>query len=195
MPLVPIGSEQIAAWAAARGLAYRPNPDEAWFRAWEPFDTMAPPSLYLNACMWAQTPGQATLVEPWYAPEDGTPLDRTILAFASHPGLRYRASARSGEHFLTRVAFLESRPPPEIELGDAVWDEHVKTLAMTREEGALAFHRRLRRLLAGWGFQGHLELRRGGLVCHYAGLRPRANDYDRLLFIVRDIVNAAINYP
>ena len=194
MPLVPIGSDRVAAWAASRGLAYRANPDEQWFRAWEPFDTMAPPTLYLNACTWAQNPGQATIVEPWYAPEDGTPLDRTILAFASHPGLRYRASARAGEHFSTRVAFIESRPPPQITIGDALWDEHVTTLAISEEDGRRAFHRRLRRLLAGWGFSGHLELRQGGLVCHYAGLLPVARDYDRMLFIVRDLINAAINH-
>ncbi len=88
MPRAPIGTEQIAAWAASRGLAYRLSPEEAWFRDWEPFDTMAPPTVYLNACTWPQMPGQVTVVEPWYAPEDGTPLDRTIVAFANHPGLR-----------------------------------------------------------------------------------------------------------
>lgn len=194
MTQAPMGSEQIAAWAAARGLVYRPTPEETWFRAWEPFDTMAPPTLYLNACTWAQSPGEATVVEPWYAPEDGTPLDRTVLAFAKHPALAYRASARAGEHFLTRVAFIESRPPPEVKVGDALWDEHVTTLAFSEGEASRALHRRLRRLLAGWGFQGHLELRRGGLVLHYAGLLPTARDYDRMLFIVRDVVNAAINY-
>lgn len=189
-----MGSDQIAAWAATRGLLFRAAPDEAWFRDWEPFDTMAPPTVYYSACSWAQAPGEATIVEPWYAPEDGTPLGRTLLAFAKHPGLRYRASARAGEHFLTRVAFLESRPPPEVKIGDALWDEHVTTLAFSEEEAKAAFHRRLRRLLAGWGFSGHLELRRGGLVLHYAGLSPVARDYDRMLFIVRDVVSAAINY-
>ena len=64
MPKVPIGSDQIAAWAASRGLRYQPNPDEEWFRGWEPFDTMAPPTLYVNACTWGQPSGQATIVEP-----------------------------------------------------------------------------------------------------------------------------------
>jgi hypothetical protein len=195
MPRVPIGSEQIAAWAASRGLVYQANPDEGWFRAWEPFDTMAPPTLYLNACVWGQPYGQATVVEPWYADEDGTPLDRTVLAFAAHPGLRYKASARMGEHFLTRVAFLESRPPPEVKIGDELWDKHATTLGWSAEEAGLGFHRRLRRLLAGWGFQGHLELRRGGLVCHFAGLGPVPRDYERMFAIVRDVVNAAIHYP
>lgn len=203
MPRAPIGTEQIAGWAAARGLAFRPAPDEAWFREWEPFDTMAPPTLYLNAVTWqpsaggpfAPNAGQVTVVEPWYAPEDGTPLDRTIVAFAGHQGLRFKASARAGEHFNTRVAFLESKPPPEVKLGEELWDKHVTTLAWSVEEAGAAFHRRLRRLLAGWGFQGHVELRRGGVVVHYAGLLPSARDYDRMLFIVRDLVNTAVNYP
>lgn len=195
MPRVPIGSDQIAAWAASRRLAYQPNPDEGWFRAWEPFDTIAPPTLYLNAVTWAQPNGQAVVVEPWYADEDGTPLDRTLLVFATHPALRCKASARGGEHFLTRVAFLESRPPPAVEIGDALWDRHMQTFAWTAEEGRQGFHRRIRRLLAGWGFQGHLELRRGGLVCHYAGLVPVARDYDRLLAIARDLVSTAVHYP
>lgn len=192
---VPIGSEQIAAWAASRALAYQPNPEQSWFRGWEPFDTIAPPSIYVNACTWAHPAGQTTVVEPWYADEDGTPLDRTVLAFATHVGLREKASARAGEHFLTRVAFLESRPPREILVGDELWDKHVKTFAWSEEEGGRAFHRRLRRLLAGWGFQGHLELRRGGLVCHFAGLVPVARDYERMFAIAREIVGAATNYP
>lgn len=196
MPFAPMGSEQIAGWAASRGLIYRASPDEGWFRGWEPFDTIAPPTIYVNSCTWViSPPDQITVVEPWYAPEDGTPLDRSLLGFATHPGLRYVASARGGEHFLTRVAFLESAPPPEVKVGDALWDEHVKTFARSAEDAPRGFHRRLRRLLAGWGFSGHVELRRGGLVCHYAGLAPTPRDYDRMLRIVRDVVNAAVNYP
>jgi len=196
MAFVPMGSEQIAGWAASRGLVYRPDPDEAWFRSWEPFDTIAPPEIYVSSCSWSiAPPDQITVVEPWYAPADGTPLDRTLLGFATHAGLRHMASARAGEHFLTRVAFIESPPPPEIHIGDELWDRHVKTFARVPEDGPRAFHRRLRRLLAGWGFSGHLELRRGGLVCHYAGLAPTPRDYDRMLLIMRDIVNAAVSYP
>ena len=190
-----MGTEQIAAWAASRGLTFGHAPDEAWFRAWEPYDTITPPSLYRNAVSWSGASQQATVVEPWYAPEDAAPLDRTVLGFASHPGLRFRASVRGGEHFNTRVAFLESKPPPEVKIGDELWDKHTVTFAWSAEEAAAAFHRRLRRLLAGWGFQGHLELRRGGLVCHYAGLVPGPPGYDRMLLILRDLVNTAINYP
>jgi hypothetical protein len=193
---VPSGTNQIAQWATTARLGYEPMPDESWFRRWEPYDTVAPPSRYLNSCTWyaRPDPGHIVLVEPWYAAEDVEPLDRTVVAFAVHPALRYRAAIRAGEHFLTRVVFLESAPPPAVTLGDAAWDLHTATHAPTPEEGGRAFHRRLRKLLAGWGFQGHMELRPGGLVVYYAGLKPIPEGYDRLLRITRDVVAKAIAY-
>lgn len=194
-PLVrlPPGSEAIAAWAPANGLSYTARPDEGWFRQWEPYDTLAPPSFYFNACTQSLPPGHITVVEPWYAFEDGEPLERTVLGFAAHPGLMRRAAARAGEHFLTRVAFIESPPPPTVKIGDKLWDAHVTTLAASPSEAIAAFHPRLRKLLAGWGFQGHIEIRPGGLVAFYAGLRPIPSDYDRMRRIMREIVTMAVN--
>ncbi|WP_437993504.1 hypothetical protein [Sorangium sp. So ce145] len=191
MPTVR-GSELIESWAARRGLAFTLRPDEAWFRRWEPYDTIAPPSAYIRACTWMTNPGHVVLVEPWYADGDADPLERTLLGFASHPALRHRASMRVGEHFLTRVAFIESPPPPRVVLGDALWDAHVTTFAASTREAAAAFHPRLRKLLATRGFHGHLELRRGGLVVHCAGLRPAPEHYESLLGVVREIVSAAV---
>jgi len=174
----PPGSALIAQWAASRGLSWDPQPDEVWFRQWEPYDTIAPPSRYWNSCLWQTSPGHAVIVEPWYATDEGEPIERALLGYAVHPGITRRAAMRVGEHFLTRVAFLESPPPPQVTIGDPVWDEHVTTFAASAEVAAAAFHPRLRKLLAGWGFQGHLELRaRGGLVVHYAGLRPIPADW------------------
>ena len=193
---LPLGSNHIAAWSARLRVGYDPQPDEAWFRRWEPHDAIAPPATFFNACTWmaAPDPGHIVLVEPWYALEEIDPLDRAIVAFAVHPSLRWRASIRAGEHFLTRVAYFESAPPPTWKLGDAVWDENVVTMAASQEEASRAFHRRLRKLLMGWGFMGHLELRPGGLVVHYAGLKPIPEGYDRLLRITREIVAKAIAY-
>ncbi|WP_437680610.1 hypothetical protein [Sorangium sp. So ce131] len=188
----PLGSDLIAAWAARRGLAFTPRPDEDWFRRWEPYDTIAPPSAYRSACTWMTSPGHAVIAEPWYADGEAEPLERTLLGFAAHPALRHRAAMRVGEFFLTRVAFIESPPPPKVTLGDALWDAHVTTFAASPREAAAAFRPRLRKLLATRGFQGHLELRPGGLVVHCAGLRPVPEHYERLLGVVREIVNAAI---
>jgi hypothetical protein len=195
--LVPAGSTQIAQWAAQGGLAYEARPDEGWFRRWEPHDTITPPTCYFNSCTWLASPGHAVLVEPWYAPEEMDPLERTVIAFAVHPGLACpRAAARAGEHFLTRVAYIESPPPPEVTIGEALWDEHVKTFAASPKEAAAAFHPRLRKLIGGWGFQGHLELRPGGLVMYFAGLRPTPRDYGRLLQMVQQVVTKAVApYP
>lgn len=175
-----------------RGLSYEARPDEAWFRQWEPFDTMAPPSAYLNACTRRTPDGHLVLVEPWYAPDDAEPLERTVLAFATHPAIVRRASARVGEHFNTRTLFLEGPPPRPTKLGDALWDEHAATFAASPEEGRAAFHGRLRALLAGWGFRGHVELRAGGgLVLHVAGLPPTPEGYDRLAQSLVEVVAAA----
>lgn len=190
---MPSGSDAIGRFAAGRGLAFDPRPDEAWFRRWEPHDAIAPPQLFFDAVTWVANPGTLTVVEPWYAPEDVEPLERTVLAFAQHPGLRWRAAMRVGEHFLTRVAYLESPPPPTVKLGDKLWDEHVTTLAASPSEAENAFHPRLRKLLAGWGFRGQLELRPGGLVCYFEGLRPTPEGYDRMLRIAKDLVNYAIS--
>jgi hypothetical protein len=193
-PRLPLGSNAIAAWANQARLGYEPLPDEDWFRRWEPHDAIAPPGLFFNSCTWmaAPDPGHIVVVEPWYAPEDADPLDRAVVAFAVHPSLRRRAAMRVGEHFLTRVVYLESPPPPTVQVGDPVWDQHAVTLAASASEAGAGFHGRLRKLLVGWGFQGHLELRPGGLVVYYAGLKPIPEGYDRLLRITREIVAKAV---
>lgn len=196
MLVPPLGSTQIAQWSASLRLGYEPIPDETWFRRWEPHDTIAPPARFFNACTWmaAPDPGHIVVVEPWYAGDDVDPLDRVVMAFAVHPTLRFRAAMRVGEHFVTRVAFIESPPPPQVNVGDPVWDANVATFAASEEAAASGFHRRLRKLLAGWGFEGHLELRPGGLVVYYAGLQPTPDGYDRLLRITREIVGKAVGF-
>ena len=193
---LPPGSNQIASWAASARLGYEPTPDEAWFRRWEPHDTIAPPTRFYNACTWLAQPdpGHVVLVEPWYALDDLEPLERVVLAFAVHPALRFRASMRAGEHFVRRVAFIESPPPAEVKLGDAVWDENAVTFGATPGEAASAFHPRLRRLLAGWALRGHVELRPGGMVVYYAGLVPTPEGYQRLLRLTQEIVAKAVAY-
>jgi hypothetical protein len=189
---LPPGSDAVAQWAARRRLGYEGQPDEHWFRAWEPYDTMVAPQYYFNAVTWTAPLGHVVVVEPWTAPADTEPIERTLLAFGTHAKLYRRAAMRVGEPFLTRVAFLESPPPPKVTVGDKLWDENVVTFAASSSEAAAAFHPNLRRLLAGWGFQGHLELRPGGLCVHYDGMRPTPDSYQRLLNIVSDIVGAAI---
>jgi len=180
LPPLPPGSEQIAAWAPRCRLHYEPHPDEAWFRAWEPFDTMVSASAYFNAVSWALAPSIFTIAEPWLAPVDSEPLDRTLLGFAGHPALQRWASARGGDHFNTRVAYIENPPPPRVELGDPRWDRFMATFAASPAEASAAIPIGVRRKLAEWTFRGHLELRPGGLVLHFAGFRPVPADYERL---------------
>ena len=154
---------------------------------------MVPFAYYFNSCSWPANPGSIALVEPWTEEDDFEPMDRTILGFVKHPGLRCRAAMRVGEHFITRVAFLENPPAPIVKIGDMVWDEHVVTRAASDNEASKAFTPSLRRLLQTWGFRGHLEMRPGGLVVHSAGYKPIAEHYQQLSVSIRQIVTAALN--
>jgi hypothetical protein len=149
---------------------------------------MTSPEAYFCAASWPLPPGTVTLAEPWMAPVDSEPLDRTVLAFVSHPGFVRRAAARAGEHFNTRVAYLENPPPPTVQVGDATWDAHAQTLAASPAEAAAAFPAPARELLLSWKFAGHLEVRPGGMVLHLAGLRPVPEHLDRIFRTVPKLV-------
>ena len=192
-PKLPQGSGDIGRWAHNKRLQYAPHPDERALRNFEPFDTMVSPARFYNAVSWMSPPGSATLVEPWT--EEGLlePMDRTVLAFISHPALRGRASARIGEHFITRVSVLTDPPQPKVALGDAYWDKHVITHAMSPAAAQAALTPPLRQLLAQWSFAGHLEMKPGCLVLHYAGCRPTPAGYERLSGLIPPLVNAALN--
>jgi hypothetical protein len=56
----------------------------------------------------------------------------------------------------------------------------MKTFAASPSEAAAAFPPGARRLLAEWAFSGHIEVRPGGLVLHFARLRPVPEHYDRI---------------
>jgi hypothetical protein len=191
----PPGTQDIAQWAARHGISHQPRPDQSWFRAWEPYDTLISPSCYLNSCSWPATPGTVVLAEPWPAEDDEEPMQRAVVGFATHPGLRWRAAIRVGEHFITRVMFLENAPPPIVKLGDAAWDEAVVTRAPTPDEAAQAFHPELRALLQRARFRGHLELRPGGVVIHLADRVPSAASYAEMARVVPQIVTTALRYP
>jgi hypothetical protein len=68
----------------------------------------------------------------------------------------------------------------------------VTTFAVSGAEATRAFPPRLRALLASWGFQGHLEVRPGGLAIYVAGLRPVTEHYQRLLGITREVLHAIV---
>jgi hypothetical protein len=187
-PQLPPGSHGVAGWARQRGLGYQPYPDPGWFLAWEPFDTMTSAETYFNSVSWPIAQGTVTVAEPWLAPVDSEPLERTLLVFVHHPGFVRRAAARGGEHFNTRVVYLENAPPPTVQLGDAVWDQHMVTLAASAAEAAAAFPEPARALLQSWRFAGHLEVRPGGLVVHFAGLQPVAEHLERIFASVPTLV-------
>ena len=192
MSASPPGSERIAEYARLRGLQYQALPDPQWFLAWEPYDVMTGADTYFNSVSFPIPSGTATIAEPWLAPVDSEPLGRILLAFASNPRLVRRAAARVGEHFNTRVAYLEQPPPPTVQIGDPAWDARVVTLAASPSEAAAAFPAGARRLLLDWGFSGHVEIRPGGLVAHFAGLSPIPEHYEQLRRSVPGLVSALV---
>ena len=187
---LPQGSDHIAHFARLRGLYYEGRPDEAFFRAFEPHDTLVSPQHFFNAVRYRASHGDVVLVEPWTAFEGLDPLERSVLGFASHPSPRRRAALRVGEGFLTKVSFLESPPPPRVTLGDKVWDDNVQTFAASQSEALAAIPHSLRELLKQRGFRGHLEIRPGAFVVHMEGLVPRPDHYETLMRVIADVAHA-----
>ncbi len=193
MPIsIPPGSEQIAAWARRRGYPFTATPELGWYRAWEPFFTLVSPAYYFSAvqCMIERT--SVVLVEPWCAVGDAEPLGRAVLAFVSHPGIRHRAAARAGGNHMTRVSFLGQSRPQEQQTGDSAWDNQAVTFASSPLEAVRALTPSLRKLLLGWNFEGHIELKPGGLVLHVADALPRPEDYERLLGWIPMVLDKAL---
>jgi hypothetical protein len=181
MSVLPSGSQQIEAWARHRGLSYRSTPEDAWFRAWEPFWVLISPLRYLNAVQTLVGRAQVVLVEPWYADDGFEPERRSLFAFVSHPDLRYRAAARIGASKLDRVAFLGELKPTQQSTGDTEWDNLALTFAASPLEAVRTYTPSLRKLLLGWDFQGHLEIRPGGLLLHLENALPIPHDCERVL--------------
>ncbi len=190
----PDDGARLNAWATARRLRFQPCPPEAFFRRWEPFDTLTPPAAYRNAATWELSPHEyVVVVEPWFAREGDEPLARTLFAFASHPELHGRAAARAGSHFVTRVAFFENAPPTQVMVGDDAWDALALTFARDPSEVRRALPAPLRAHLVARGFQGHVEARGRGLVLHCADLWPDAPGYESLLSRTQEVVRVALS--
>lgn len=189
----PFDTPSIAAWAQQHGFPYLATPDDGWYRAWEPFWSMISPIRYLHAVRAQVGPEtQVVLVEPWYEDHGLTPTSRALLAFVSHPALQHRAAARLGAGPLSRVVFLGERPPKQQFTGDPAWDEAAATFADTPLEAVRAFTPSLRKLLLSWSFEGHLEIKHGGLVLHVASAQAVPHDYSRVLRWVPMVVEKAL---
>ena len=189
------GEHRIQTWAEKKGMRFDRTPDPVWYVQWEPFDTMVAPMRYQNAAVGTYPHGHIAIAEPWTAEGTETPLDRTIVGFATHDGLRFHASARIGAWFNTRVAYVGSAKPNEVSVGDPEWDDVATTFAMSPQHACAALHPALRKMLRAWRFQGHIELRMGGLAIHVAGLRPVVDDYAKLAEFIPAVVANAAAYP
>ena len=59
-------------------------------------------------------------------------------------------------------------------------------------EAQAAFTPTLRTLLRRWGFQGHLELKPGGLLLYFVDLKATPDHYDAMMQRIPMVVNAAL---
>lgn len=192
MSALPSGSEQLAAWARLRGVYCHGSPEDSWFRAWEPFWVLISPLRYFNAIQLRHGDTQTVLVEPWYAEDGFEPQRRSLFAFVSHHGLKYRAATRIGASKLTRVAFLGENKPQEQSTGDVEWDNVALTYAPSPLDAVRAITPSLRKLLLGWSFEGHLELKHGGLLLHLENAQPIPSDCERVLNWIPTILEKAL---
>jgi hypothetical protein len=80
---------------------------------------------------------------------------------------------------------------PRVSVGDPRWDGAVATFAASGAEAAAAFPPKLRHLLERWAFVGHLEVRPGGVVAHFAGTEPTPDGYGKLLAAAPELIAAA----
>lgn len=188
----PPDSEQIAAWARLRGVPYFKYPDELWFRAWEPFWVLISPLHYFNAVRFHHGDTQVILVEPWFCEDGFEPQQRSLFAFVSHYGLKYRAAARIGASSLTRVAFLGENKPQEQSTGDIEWDDLAITYAPSHLDAVRAITPSLRKLLREWSFRGHLEFKHGGLLLHIEDAQPIPSDCERVLNWIPKVLEKAL---
>ncbi|MFO0547626.1 MAG: hypothetical protein U0271_04505 [Polyangiaceae bacterium] len=193
LPWVPPGSDQIAFYARSRRLLYEARPQEEWFRRWEPHDTLVSPEFWFNAVSVPGPWGVAVAAEAWTAGERIMPIERALVVFVEWrgaPSYGPRGALRVGEPFLTKTMFLEKPPPPKIEIGDPIWDQHVTTFALTFEDALAAFPKRLREYLRTQGFRGHLEVRPYGFVLHPESCMPRPDHYELAFRMASDVAYA-----
>jgi hypothetical protein len=192
-PPPPPGSLVVARWAGARGYPFQYTPDDAWYRAWEPFDTLVAPARYVNAVATNVRRAQLVAVEPWMAYGDEAPVARTLFAFVRHPRVQGRASMHVGSSHVTRVTFLHSPPPPRQRFGDDALDGEAAVYAPTPGDVGLAFPPALRAFLRAARFEGHLEVRHGGFVLHRTGVEPSPGGYESLLAFASEALGRLVS--
>jgi hypothetical protein len=184
VPPVPF----VAEYAGRQGFRYRPDADERWLRAWEPFATLRTPVRYEHTVEATGDEGSFTIsrvVMTVPSPTLTIPEGEASawIAIVQDPKIDAVAAGTSD----AGLVFGESRDLvvlPRRPTGDERFDLAYATFA--RDDAALsrAVTPSLRRLLLGWRLPLHFELRLGGFVLAPVGLRY---DADSLAWLVRSL--------
>lgn len=188
----------LTAYAARKGLAYEPDADERWIRAWEPFTTIRTPIRYEHALSATGGSGSITIarfvVELAAPPDvpDAMPSEAAAwIAIVQDVRLEAHARAAATCDFAPdRTGVLRPRvfgdpldliTMPRRSTGDAAFDHAFASFAPTAEDLARAITPSVRKLTLGWRIPLHFEVRPGGFILAPTLLAPDGQSLSWLL--------------
>ena len=162
-------SSWLGAYAEKHGLAYEPEADERWLRAFEPFVTLRTPIRYADALHATGERGSVSiarlLIEPSSATPGGTEPSAWIVFSQDDrlPGARAAAASDPPPTSpFAEGADLVSLPKRLT--GDPVFDRTFAAYAPTDRDLAEAITPSLRKLVLSWRTPLHFEVRPGAFV-------------------------------
>jgi hypothetical protein len=155
----------LAAYAAEHGLAYEPEADERWLRAFEPFATLRTPIRYAHALLTTGARGSLSIarVVTEREPGDDRPEPSAWIVFAQDDRLpRVRAAAASDPAPTSPFAeAVDLVTLPKRLTGDSAFDRTFASYAPTDLDLATAVTPSLRKLVLSWRTPLHFEIRPG----------------------------------
>ena len=158
----------LAAYAAERGLAYEPEADERWLRAFEPFATLRTPIRYAHALHATGARGSLSIARlvTEREPGDERPEPSAWIVLAQDdrlPGVLAAAASDPAptSPFAEEVDLVTL---PKRLTGDSAFDRTFASYAPTDRDLATAITPSLRKLVLSWRIPVHFEIRSGAFI-------------------------------
>jgi hypothetical protein len=159
----------LAAYADKHGLAYEPDADERWLRAFEPFVTLRTPTRYSHALHVTGERGSLSLAR--FSVE----ADR-LSRGAVEPSSWIVLAQDDRLHGVRAAAASDAGPPspfaespdlvsvPQRRTGDTSFDGTFSSYAPSEKDLAQAITPSLRKLALSWRIPLHFEIRPGAFI-------------------------------
>jgi hypothetical protein len=165
----------LGAYAEKNGLAYEPEADERWLRAFEPLVTLRTPIRYEHALLSTGERGSVSIARMVVEPDPAARSPRepsAWIVFAQDdrlPGHRAAAACdpRPTSPFAEAPDLVSM---PQRRTGDAPFDATFASYASTDQDVALAITPSLRKLVLSWRIPVHFEIRPGAFILAPVGL-------------------------